>query len=73
MSVARARLIYWQQVGYYAMKFEEPMQERLAYMPHYNAILLGNEGGKAADIVMTELAKYSLTIKRAPRKAPPRS
>jgi AcrR family transcriptional regulator len=70
LSVARARLIYWQQIGYYAMKFEEPMQERLAYMPYYNAILLGNEGGEAADIVVTELAKDSLTKKqRAPKDA----
>jgi AcrR family transcriptional regulator len=56
-STARARLIYFQQVGYYAAKFEEPMRERLAYLPYYNAILLGNEWGAAMETVLVELAE----------------
>jgi AcrR family transcriptional regulator len=55
LSNARARLIYFQQIGYYAMKFEEPFQERLAYLPYYNAILFGSEGGEALETVLAEL------------------
>jgi hypothetical protein len=69
-SVARARIIYLQQVGYYATAFDEPMQERLAFLPYYNAIMLGNEGGSALEAVVADLEQRQSTKKqRAPKDA----
>ena len=69
-SVARARIIYLQQVGYYATAFDEPMQERLAFLPYYNAIMLGNEGGSALEAVVADLEQRQSTKKqRAPQDA----
>lgn len=40
-AVVRARLLYHSQVGYYALGTDEPMQDRLAYLPHYLEAMTG--------------------------------
>jgi hypothetical protein len=46
------------------------MQERLAFLPYYNAIMLGNEGGRALEAVVADLEQRQSTKKqRAPKDA----
>lgn len=40
-AVVRARLLYHSQVGYYATGTAEPMEDRLAYLPHYLEAMTG--------------------------------
>lgn len=40
-SVIRARITYFQQIGYYATRFQEPPAERKRYRPLYSRILIG--------------------------------
>jgi len=54
-SIARARIIYWHQVGYYALRFEEPMEERLGFLPYYHRILFGTESIEVIDGIVAEL------------------
>jgi AcrR family transcriptional regulator len=41
-SLIRARITYFQQVGYYATYFQEPPAERKRFRPLYTRILLGS-------------------------------
>ncbi len=34
-ALARARVLYYTQIGYFALDFEEPMETRLKLAPHY--------------------------------------
>lgn len=54
-SVARARVLYMHQIGYYAIGFDEDMATRLAFLPHYNKVLLGSDDESAVTAVVTEL------------------
>lgn len=54
-SVARARVLYWHQVGYYALRFEEPMAERLRFLPYYTQILIGTVPGEELEGIVSEL------------------
>jgi AcrR family transcriptional regulator len=56
-SVARARIIYFHQLGYYAMNLRESMEERLTYLPHYNKVLLGEARTPAIDALIAELSQ----------------
>ena len=38
---ARARIVYFHQIGYYALELGETSQERLAMIPHYSRVLFG--------------------------------
>jgi len=40
-SVVRARISYFQQIGYYATYFKEPVNERNRYRPIYAQVLVG--------------------------------
>lgn len=46
-ALARARVIYFHQIGYYALAFDESLEDRLALAPHYHRILTGQDGGEA--------------------------
>lgn len=41
----RARVLYWMQVGYYALDLREPLEGRLARVPAYLLALTGREAG----------------------------
>ena len=38
---ARARILYFHQIGYYALELGETSQERHAMIPHYSRVLFG--------------------------------
>ena len=40
-SEVRARIVYYHQVGYYALQVDEPMQQRLRLFPFYYRVLAG--------------------------------
>lgn len=40
-SLVRARVVYFHQIGYYALAIEENMEERIRLAPFYNEILTG--------------------------------
>jgi hypothetical protein len=41
-AAIRARIAYYHQVGYYAMRIREPLEERLRLLPIYTALLTGD-------------------------------
>ena len=43
-SLIRARITYFQQIGYYATYFKEPPAERKRFRPLYTRILVGKAG-----------------------------
>lgn len=40
-AIVRARTLYYHQVGYFALKIEQPLEERLALLPVYFRVLTG--------------------------------
>lgn len=46
-ALARARIIYFHQIGYYALALDEGLEERLALAPYYHRVLTGTDGGSA--------------------------
>jgi AcrR family transcriptional regulator len=54
-SLARARIIYFHQIGYYALAIKESLEDRLALSPYYHAVLTGTAGGAALDGLIAEL------------------
>jgi AcrR family transcriptional regulator len=47
MALARARVTYFHQIGYYALAIDESLEDRLALAPYYHQILTGQNGGSA--------------------------
>lgn len=45
-ALARARVNYFHQIGYYALAFEESLEDRLALAPYYHRVLTGRDGGQ---------------------------
>lgn len=45
-SLARARIFYFHQIGYYALAIEESLEDRLKLSPYYHLILVGVDGGE---------------------------
>ena len=40
----RARVMYYHQVGYYAMGVQESQKERRVLIPYYRKVLTGRDG-----------------------------
>lgn len=55
MATARARVLYFHQIGYYALDLGEDMEDRLALSPHYYRVLMGQNGGEPLQEVIAEL------------------
>jgi AcrR family transcriptional regulator len=47
MALARARVTYFHQIGYYALAIDESLEDRFALAPYYHQILTGQNGGSA--------------------------
>lgn len=41
-ATVRSRTMYWHQIGYYSMKIEEPIQDRLMLVPYYAFMFTGD-------------------------------
>lgn len=55
IALARARVIYFHQIGYYALALGEGLEDRLKLAPYYHRVLLGQDGGDALKGVIAEL------------------
>lgn len=53
-NLARARVIYFHQIGYYALAIEESFEQRLTLAPYYHKVLLGRDGGASLDRLIHE-------------------
>lgn len=62
-AVVRARILYYMQLGYYALELHEPLEQRLAYLPGY---LEGFTGQKGRPEEMAALRAYALSIAEKP-------
>ncbi|QMW23795.1 TetR/AcrR family transcriptional regulator [Sandaracinobacteroides saxicola] len=54
-AIARARVNYFHQIGYYALAFEESLEDRLALAPYYHRVLTGHDGGQALAATIDDL------------------
>lgn len=54
-ALARARMVYFHQIGYYALGFNEDIEDRLQMAPYYTAVLLGRPPGPSLDRVLDEV------------------
>jgi AcrR family transcriptional regulator len=55
MALARARVIYFHQIGYYALALGESLEDRFALAPYYHRILTGQDGGDALATTIAQL------------------
>ena len=61
----RARVLYWMQVGYYALDLREPLEGRLARVPGYLLALTGREplpGEVEANVLIHNISAAGLLI-----------
>lgn len=42
-SLVRARIMYFHQIGYYALAIQEPVEDRVRLAPYYYKVLVGTE------------------------------
>lgn len=54
-SMVRARIVYFHQIGYYAMAVEENLDERIRLAPIYYHALTGKKAGPELDAVFEKL------------------
>ena len=47
-SLARARIVYFHQIGYYALAIQESLEDRVKLAPFYHRVLVGEEWGPEA-------------------------
>jgi AcrR family transcriptional regulator len=59
MAIARARVIYFHQIGYYALAIDESLDDRLDFAPYYHRILTGQDGGDALTKILEALRARS--------------
>jgi len=62
-AVVRARVLYYTQIGYYALDIREPMQARLALTPYYLEALTGVP---PTDADMASFRAYALAYAEEP-------
>jgi AcrR family transcriptional regulator len=69
-SFARARIVYFHQVGYYALAIRESLEDRIKLAPYYHEILTGRSGGPALAAALDRVRQARLPGGAAPK--PPR-
>lgn len=63
-SEARARIVYFHQIGYYALAMEETIEDRLKLAPHYARVLIGDRAFDAHRLAEEVRAAMMPTRKR---------
>ena len=61
-ALVRARVLYYLQIGYYALDIQEPMEERLNLTPYYLEAITGVVPDEA------DLASFMAYVARQPRR-----
>lgn len=62
-SLARARIIYFHQIGYNALAIQESLEDRLRLMPFYHKVLVG-------EVAAAELEKLVKQVRNTVAKSP---
>lgn len=64
-ALARARVMYFQQIGYYAVEIQEPLEARLRFAPHYHKVLVGSQGEQELADLIEELRERARSPARS--------
>ncbi|KQS05006.1 hypothetical protein ASG11_12730 [Sphingomonas sp. Leaf357] len=54
-SLVRARVVYFHQIGYYALAIQEDLEERIRLAPFYNEVLTGQRSTPEQETVLRSL------------------
>jgi AcrR family transcriptional regulator len=68
-SFVRARVIYFHQIGYYALGIEEDIERRLELAPYYYRVLTGKAPTPAAIREMTASRAIATPAAKTPRRS----
>jgi hypothetical protein len=68
-SLVRARVVYFHQIGYYALAIDESIEERVRLAPFYNEVLTGQRPTPELDAMLRSLIERTEPRKRARSKA----
>ena len=69
-SLVRARIVYFHQIGYYALAIDESMEERVRLAPFYNEVLTGQRPTPELESMLSSLVESSAPRKKVRSKAP---
>ncbi|MEO1041461.1 MAG: helix-turn-helix domain-containing protein [Pseudomonadota bacterium] len=58
-AIARARVMYFHQIGYHALLLEETLTDRIKMVEHYNRVLMSEELDEEAKALLADLLKHS--------------
>ena len=78
MAFARARIVYFHQMGYYTLDLRETLEERVEMIPLYSEILLGDTIDAELEPLMQDLlarakSKKASSKRQTARKSPKES
>lgn len=68
-SLVRARVVYFHQIGYYALAIEEDMAERVRLAPFYNEVLTGQKSTPELETALQSLIGRKKPSRRTAAKA----
>ncbi|RZF63882.1 TetR/AcrR family transcriptional regulator [Sphingomonas populi] len=68
-SLVRARVVYFHQIGYYALAIDESIEERVRLAPFYNEVLTGQRPTPELEAMLRSLIERTEPRKRARSKA----
>lgn len=68
-SLVRARIVYFHQIGYYALAIDEDMTERVRLAPFYNEVLTGQKATPELETMLSSLIERTEPRRRTRSKA----
>lgn len=68
-SLVRARIVYFHQIGYYALAIDENMEERARLAPFYNEVLTGQKATPELEAMLQSLVERKGAGKKVRAKA----
>jgi AcrR family transcriptional regulator len=69
-SLVRARIVYFHQIGYYALAIDEDMKERVRLAPFYNEVLTGQKATPELEAMLQSLIERKEPSKTVRKTAP---
>jgi AcrR family transcriptional regulator len=69
-GLVRARIVYFHQIGYYALAVREDMADRLRLVPLYYKALTGSEPGPALEAVLDRVREAAKPARKTAKKTP---
>lgn len=69
-SLVRARIVYFHQIGYYALAIDEDISERVRLAPFYNEVLTGQKATPELEAMLRSLIERNEPSKPVRKTAP---